>query len=265
MENLLSAVRGEVKEAVILAAGLGTRLREQYPSTPKFAIPIGKIPLILFPFKVLQKAGVERFTIVVAKDFSHILRGILSHAAKPEVDVTIVENPSPEKGNGYSFLLTEGATTSQYFFVSMCDHLYPPALPARLAEALKASPAELIVGADSIPIYINLAEATKIRANDEDHLLAIGKNLNYFNFVDAGVFIASQKLYQLSPTLQELPVIEFSTIVKAAADAGFKVLVCDVSGIPWTDVDTPTDILDLLGGRRREVLNSILSEVKFDE
>ena len=265
MENLLSAVRGEVKEAVILAAGLGTRMRAQYPSTPKFAIPIGKIPLILFPFKVLQKAGVKRFTVVVAKDFSHILQGILSQAAKPEVEITVIENPSPERGNGYSFFLTENSTTSQYFFVSMCDHLYPPALPARLADALKATPADLIVGADSIPIYINLVEATKIRANDEDRLLAIGKNLNYYNFVDAGVFIASRRLYQLFSSLQELCVIEFSTIVKAAADAGFKVLVCDVSGIPWTDVDTPADILDLLGGKRREVLNSILSEVKFNE
>ena len=247
-----------IREAVILAAGLGVRLRRYHPSTPKFAIPIGNTPLICYPFRALQRAGVIKFTIVVSKNRLDKLKEVLNPHLDPETSVLVVENPYPERGNGYSFFLTEGHTSEKRFFISMCDHLYPPSLPSKLSAAAEA---DLVVGGDPSPSYIDLDEATKILANEMGRVLAIGKGLPKYNYVDVGVFVASQKMYQLFDRLADLKELGFSNVVECAVGVGYDVMICDVSGIPWTDVDTKKDIEELLEGGRREVLASIRREV----
>lgn len=50
-----------VKEAIILAGGLGTRLREAVPDLPKCMAPVNGKPFIYFVISHLQKQGIERF------------------------------------------------------------------------------------------------------------------------------------------------------------------------------------------------------------
>ena len=51
----------QVKEAIILAGGLGTRLREAVPDLPKCMAPVNGRPFIAFVIHHLAKQGVERF------------------------------------------------------------------------------------------------------------------------------------------------------------------------------------------------------------
>lgn len=50
-----------IKEAIILAGGLGTRLRPVVSAVPKCMAPVNGIPFIHFIITYLQKEGVERF------------------------------------------------------------------------------------------------------------------------------------------------------------------------------------------------------------
>jgi len=50
-----------IKEAVILAGGLGTRLREAVPDLPKCMAPVNNKPFISFVTDHLQKQGIEKF------------------------------------------------------------------------------------------------------------------------------------------------------------------------------------------------------------
>jgi D-glycero-alpha-D-manno-heptose 1-phosphate guanylyltransferase len=50
-----------IKEAIILAGGLGTRLRSVVNDVPKCMAPVNGIPFINFIITYLKKEGVERF------------------------------------------------------------------------------------------------------------------------------------------------------------------------------------------------------------
>ena len=51
----------QVQEAIILAGGLGTRLRSAVPDLPKCMAPVNKRPFIYYVVTHLQKQGIQRF------------------------------------------------------------------------------------------------------------------------------------------------------------------------------------------------------------
>lgn len=55
----------EIKAAMVLAAGLGTRIRSLDPETPKPLIPVAGRPLISYALETLEEGGVTRFVINV--------------------------------------------------------------------------------------------------------------------------------------------------------------------------------------------------------
>lgn len=50
-----------IKEAIILAGGLGTRLRSEVPDLPKCMAPVGGRPFIGYITEYYRRAGIERF------------------------------------------------------------------------------------------------------------------------------------------------------------------------------------------------------------
>jgi D-glycero-alpha-D-manno-heptose 1-phosphate guanylyltransferase len=51
----------QIKEAIVLAGGLGTRLRDAVPDLPKCMAPVTGIPFIAYVIKYLSDQGIERF------------------------------------------------------------------------------------------------------------------------------------------------------------------------------------------------------------
>lgn len=51
----------KLKEAIVLAGGLGTRLRSAVPDLPKCMAPVGGRPFIAYVTDHFRKAGIERF------------------------------------------------------------------------------------------------------------------------------------------------------------------------------------------------------------
>ncbi|MFT3934398.1 MAG: nucleotidyltransferase family protein [Chitinophagaceae bacterium] len=51
----------QIKEAIILAGGLGTRLRSVLPDLPKCMAPVNGRPFLAYIIEYFQKQGIERF------------------------------------------------------------------------------------------------------------------------------------------------------------------------------------------------------------
>lgn len=61
MSSMGSAVGPVIREAIILAGGLGTRLRSAVPDLPKCMAPVGGRPFIGYITDFYRRAGIERF------------------------------------------------------------------------------------------------------------------------------------------------------------------------------------------------------------
>ena len=69
-----------MKQAMIFAAGLGTRLRPLTDTMPKALVPVGGRPLLDINIGRLQTAGYQRFVVNV----HHFAQQIIDHVAKRE-------------------------------------------------------------------------------------------------------------------------------------------------------------------------------------
>src|SRR5579871_3506533 len=70
-----------ITEAIILAGGLGTRLRSVISELPKCMAPVGEKPFLHYVLHYLQKQGVNKF--------------IFSVGYKSEVIINYIENQLP--------------------------------------------------------------------------------------------------------------------------------------------------------------------------
>lgn len=246
-------------EAVVVAAGLGLRLVEYSRGKPKFVVDLLGRPLLWYPVSTLVSAGVKRLTVVVPGGWKDALSDALEGIKG--VEHSAVENHSPSRDNGYSLLLAEGQVSSDRFILSMCDHIYSREVVSKLVSSA-APDTDIVVAADGDPKFIDVAEATKIQTDADGKVLAIGKDLDQFNYVDAGVFLLSRRVFDVARDLERAKwFVRMSDIVTEAVKRGYKVEVADITGSPWTEVDTPSDIVALVDGDRRPVMEAVLREL----
>ena len=214
-------------QAVILAAGLGSRLGLDRTGYPKGLLRVAGRELLLRHLILLSRYGVTEFVLVVnPRNRPHFEAFLARH---PGYRVTLVENPFPERGNGYSLWCARLAVKGP-FVLTMSDHLYEENFVAR---ALSGRGLVL----DREGRYVEPAEATKVRLRD-DRVEAIGKDLTEFDGFDTGFFILDPEIFEAAGrvvTRQEE--VSLSEIVREAA-----LPVTEVSGLFWTDVDTPQDL-----------------------
>ncbi len=101
-------------KAVILAAGLGTRLG----GIPKPLLKVGGCEIILRTMKLLSPY-VSEF-IIVASRYADQLDEFLKDKG---FNYRIVRHNRPEKGNGYSLLVAKDYVSGK-FILTMGDHVY---------------------------------------------------------------------------------------------------------------------------------------------
>jgi D-glycero-alpha-D-manno-heptose 1-phosphate guanylyltransferase len=73
---------GGIKEAIILAGGLGTRLRSTVPDLPKCLAPVGGRPFIAWLTDYFRREGIERFIFALgykSDDFNAFFRTEFPH------------------------------------------------------------------------------------------------------------------------------------------------------------------------------------------
>lgn len=247
-------------EGVVLAAGYGTRLREITKGRPKQLINIHGLPLIMYPIMNLVKIGVDKIYIVVNKENRDYIHDIVGSAEKL-VDIELVENDQPERENGYSFILGIEAAKTDSIILLMSDHIHVIDILHRLIDLYLNKKPYIVVGGDSKPTYINVDEATKVYV-ENNIVRNIGKNLEKWTHIDIGVFIVNKGkiiryLRRLKDTVRKITI---SQIVLGLTRTN-KVVIGDIKGRPWTEIDTPEDLKEVLYGSRRQVVKQALSKL----
>jgi len=244
----------KVREAVVLAAGLGTRLAL---GQPKFAVSVRGVPLLYFSTLLAVQTGVQRLLIVVASSYLDVAKQLAAPLERLSVRVQVIPNPEPHRENGYSLLLAVPHITTAPILLFMADHL----LPRSVASRLLRSSGDLVIAGDRSPRFVDVNEATRIQAV-ASRVRAIGKHLPSYTHIDMGAFLLGSRFLSFIRQFREAPHLPLSKLVQAAVDAGLDVRVAELCGVPWTDIDTPTDLRSLLSGERQPVLNYVYAELR---
>src|SRR3954469_6721555 len=226
---------GRVTRAIVLAAGLGSRLSEGGDVTPKPLRRVAGVPLIVRVLRTLEAAGIEHAVVVIGH-CGHLIKEAVAEGHDLGLEVSFVENTDYLKKNGVS-VLTAAAFIDQECVLTMSDPLYSPELVRRLLAAeIPADGAALAVDYD-IPRCFDLDDATKVGV-ERGLIVRIAKELDSYDALDTGVF-------RIGPSL----VAELSRVAELNGDAslsdGVQALsrrklfaAIDVGEVRWIDVDT---------------------------
>jgi choline kinase len=228
-----------ITQAVILAAGKGTRLRASDADLPKPLQRVGGVPLVKRVIGSLADAGVRR-VVVVTGFMGDLVRDTLHRETRAMgVEIVVAHNSEFEKANGIS-VMVGGAAIQGPFLLSMADHLYTPAI-ARLVGTQDMAAADLYLATDPrIGDVLDIDDATKVKS-DGTRILDIGKQITDYDRIDCGVFAVNPRLCEvLAEVRAARGDCSLSEGVKQLAIAG-RARIADIGDSFWQDVDTPLD------------------------
>ncbi len=130
--------------AVILSAGLGTRMRPLTEATPKPLLPLGGRPILAHTLDRLKEAGVKRIIVN-----AHYLAGQIEAFLRPCPNVTVThEGELQDTGGAITAMRAQGLLPDKPFFVVNGDTYWvdgpTPTLP-RLERAFNPAHTDVVL------------------------------------------------------------------------------------------------------------------------
>ena len=225
-----------IEQALILAAGHGSRLRDHVPVAHKALVQIEGEPLLVRTCRMLEQSGL-REVVVVTGHCGADVGAALNGASGLGIGLRFVENPQWKLSNGVSVLAATAVLAEEYLLL-MADHLFDPKMIAAM-RSVSLSPGEVVLAVDrKLDAIYDMDDATKVRLTGE-RIAAIGKELTDFNGIDTGLFACSDTLVaRLSEVEAHRGDCSLTDGMRALIERG-RLRALDIGAAWWQDVDTP--------------------------
>jgi choline kinase len=230
-------------KAVILLAGMGSRLGELTRSTPKSLLPIGDSTTLDRMLAALGRHGVSSIVIICG----HLQERIEAYLARSrfETPITIVRNPDYRTTNtGHSLLLAREQLEGETFVKLDGDVVFDDQVMARLVAA-PAGWSYACIDRTAVD-----AEVIKVQCDNDGTVVRIGNGIPIASSagesigierIDAGssgaLFAALEAMAADPAHRQSYYEVAYDTIVRA----GEPFRVVDVTGLRWVETDTLED------------------------
>ena len=137
----------QIKEAIILAGGLGTRLKSAVPDLPKCMAPVNGKPFIAYVIEYLKQQGVEKFIFALGYKSESLESFLIEEESTISYQLSIEQEPlgtggaiklaclkATEKNvlitNGDTLFKTEVSKISSFHFSRMIERMKKGAWPA---------------------------------------------------------------------------------------------------------------------------------------
>ena len=210
--------------AVVIAAGLGTRLRPLTERYAKPVLPIDGVPVLSLLLRELADAGCPQVTIVTGHLGEQVER-LGGDGSRFGLDIRYARQDSPD-GSAHAVVAAKAAAPS---LVVGADKRFAPGDIGRFANAFAASGAAGALAVEPRPGTVRIRDGLVER------------------IVDTGVLAAP--LWAVGPAVApvvgalpgKLP-FELATAFQAAIDAGERVAGIEIG--PTRDLTTPIDVLE---------------------
>jgi choline kinase len=225
-------------QGVILAAGMGSRLAPYTESYPKPLLPLLGKPLIDYTIDAFAGLGVTDLVVVVGYGAEH-LKTYLDGGQKYGLRIRYAHNPRYDLANGYSLYQARDLIGDEDFILAMADHLLSVEAIAPLLGRFKTS--GFLVGADRAADDSPEGEATKLWVDGGERVEQMGKELQRWNGIDAGVFRFDSTVFRALGKAISRDKTSLTDGLMEFIGEGGTLRAVDISGAFWMDVDTVDD------------------------
>lgn len=220
-------------QAVILAAGKGSRLNGLLNGRPKCMLDFGGRPLIELQIECLRAAGVKRIALVVGHGADYVRRAL------PNRDLTFITNELYAETNSlYSLWLARDWVDSAFLMINS-DVLAHPAIFRRLLDCEGSALAyDSSSGAEDEHMKIVLRDGCIARISKSLDAPADGENVGIVRYaaeLAPDVFAEAGRLLEREGQRHWAPAV----VDAVASRTRFGVI--DVADLPWAEIDFPED------------------------
>jgi len=224
-------------QAVILAAGTGSRLKPMTESIPKALVPVAGKPLLAYTLAFARLAGCDEITVVVGA-FGEKVRSFLSSVGLLEENW--VENPDYLIGNLYSLGAAQKEIHTDFLLLNT-DHIYD----RNIAGKVRSQCTDLVAFCDHDRKLG--ADDMKVALNPAGRLGGISKQLESYDRGYVGMTFCPARLMKtyfqafdrVAEKYGDKAVVEM--VLGDLADNGCPPAIGDISGVGWLEIDTPEE------------------------
>jgi len=245
-------------KAIILCAGLGTRLRPLTFSTAKHLIPVGNKPVLFYAIESLAAVGVGEIGIIISRESRPVIEGALGDGSTWGVQTTYIEQSEP-RGLAHACQCAEGFVGDDSFVMFLGDNLIPEGLSGAVAR-FEESGAQAVVMLKEVsdPRAFGIAELeggeivrlVEKPAEPKSNLAIVGGYV-----FQPDIF---ESIRRIKPSWRNE--FEITDAIQNLIDRQMRVVPYVVEGW-WKDAGKPDDILDanriILDGMTHRVAGAV--------
>jgi len=184
-----------IKEAIILAGGFGTRLRDAIPDRPKCMAPVNGRPFLFYVINYLRSQGIEKF--IFSLGYKHEIIEAYLNAEFPTLDFQCLIEKEP-LGTGGAILASCYKTSEQTVLVLNGDTIFKVDLEKAFANHVKhdSDCTLLLKPMDDFDRY------GVVELNEDDSIKSFKEKKFYKNgLINGGVYILNTEQF----LAEELP------------------------------------------------------------
>ena len=228
-------------DALIIAAGYGSRLATLSPSKP--LTPVAGIPLIELGVRQARAAGVGRVVVVTGHEAERLEAFLPGLATRAGVEIVAERIADWSRPNGWSVMAGAARIDGDYLLM-MADHVFCAGVLSRLApQGAPDRGVTLAIDRHVTNPLVDPDDATWVRIDDDGRIRAIGKAITEYDAVDCGAFLATPELAEaIGAAIAAGKAGSLSDGMQHLADRG-RAATFDIGSDPqacwWMDVDDP--------------------------
>jgi len=232
-------------KAVILAAGVGSRIRPLTDNCPKSLLKVGGHTILEMMLSHIQECGINEIIFVVGYLQEQIKDYVKTKF--PNLSTSFVSNDRyAETNTGFSLMLAKDLIKESAFIKFDADVMFDKEILKKLIECKHAN-------CLCVDKNINLdAEEIKVIVEDQNRVLRVSKTVNPKNAVGESIGIEKIDSETAKLLFEELTVMmENGQNHQEYYESAYEKLirknvpfhVLDISGLDCTEIDTISDII----------------------
>ncbi|HUW19710.1 MAG TPA: HAD-IIA family hydrolase [Sedimentisphaerales bacterium] len=236
-------------KAVILAAGIGSRLRPLTSAKPKCMVKVAGKPILQYQIDAFARAGIKDIFIIVGYEGRRV-KDYCRHIKN--VNIKLIDNLSYEDTNNmYSLYLARGDVAGDNFVVVNGDVVFEPELMEKLVRHADKDVVVCEAGTYNM-------ESMKVTVNSEGYISSIGKtiskkmayatSIDIYRFCEASSRIFFNEIHRIIKQERKLKDWTEVALDRLFQKQSLRMKPYDIGRCKWIEVDNYDDLL--FGDRR---------------